>query len=68
MTNTETRVVRYRCGTMSLTVPLLRLVATVSGVGSEESEDVVLAEECSVAAKCPAWRAGRCPLDSADAP
>lgn len=67
MSHTESRVVRYRCGTMSLTVPLLQLVATVSGLGSEESEEVVLAEECRVAAKCPASRAGRCPLDRADA-
>lgn len=43
---------------MRLTVPLLRLVAMVSGIGSEENEDVVLAEECRVVAKC-------CPLDSA---
>ena len=67
MTDTESRVVRYHCGTMNLTVPLLRLVATVSGLGSEESGEVVLAEECRVAARCPASRAGRCPLDSADA-
>jgi hypothetical protein len=66
MIDTESRVVRYRCGAMRVTVPLLRLVGKASGLGSEESEDVVLAEECRGAAKCPVWRAGRCPLDSAD--
>lgn len=68
MDDITTRRVPYRCGATGHTVPLLRLVATVSGLGSEEGEDVVLAEECGVAPGCPARRGGRCPLDRTDAP
>jgi hypothetical protein len=46
MNDNKSRVIRYRCGTTGHTVPLRQMVATVSGLGLEESEDVVLGEEC----------------------
>lgn len=63
MTVPEIRVIRYHCDAIGRAVPLEQLVATASGLGSGESEVVVLAEECRLGHVCPVRRCGRCPLD-----